>query len=470
MDSTTSSAAIISNFRQNVETLMNEIRHIEEAAYNLTDAESFESLESLLHQKARSLADNVAGLKLQEHLNAQANKDSEHALVKLQPGRMKNMGKRKLNIRLLGGTLVSVVATYYHRKATLKKHKGRRGFYPGLLLIGIANRYSPGLESLVSLLATAACSFSEAKQLIIETLNFSVDVKTIRTLVKRFGEKARSCLALDKFEPPDDFSGRIVAASTDGGRVRIRKNKRCKKTAKRRNRYSTDWKEPKLIIIYVVGENGQQERSSLPVMDATLNGPDETFALLIYYLKKLQVNLADLLLFVSDGAKWIWERAKTLAADIGLRAEQCLFALDYYHAVEHLSKLATEKRWKQADRKQWVNKQKKRLLEGKLTLFMDEINTISKGSKNKIIKRERLYFKNHLAHLKYAELREKGLPIGSGAVESGIRRVINLRLKGPGIFWHKDTADAMLMLRSYYKAGRWNALKNMVFEGGLSMS
>jgi hypothetical protein len=27
------------------------------------------------------------------------------------------------------------------------------------------------------------------------------------------------------------------------------------------------------------------------------------------------------------------------------------------------------------------------------------------------------------------------LPIGSGAVESGIRRVVNLRLKGNGIFW-----------------------------------
>jgi len=48
-----------------------------------------------------------------------------------------------------------------------------------------------------------------------------------------------------------------------------------------------------------------------------------------------------------------------------------------------------------------------------------------------------------------------------GAVESAIRRVVNLRLKGPCIFWCKESAEAILMLRSYHKAGRWNLLKSM---------
>ena len=69
--------------------------------------------------------------------------------------------------------------------------------------------------------------------------------------------------------------------------------------------------------------------------------------------------------------------------------------------------------------------------------------------------------------MRYKEIKDKKLPIGSGGVESGIRRVINLRLKGPGIFWHEDVVDAMLLLRSYYKAGRWNTLENMAVNGGL---
>ncbi|WDP87347.1 MAG: hypothetical protein HUN05_21320 [Desulfobacter sp.] len=38
---------------------------------------------------------------------------------------------------------------------------------------------------------------------------------------------------------------------------------------------------------------------------------------------------------------------------------------------------------------------------------------------------------------------------------------LNLRLKGPCIFWYRENAEKMIMLRSFYKAGRWNCLKQM---------
>ena len=46
-------------------------------------------------------------------------------------------------------------------------------------------------------------------------------------------------------------------------------------------------------------------------------------------------------------------------------------------------------------------------------------------------------------HLDYARFRRRGLPIGSGAVESAIRRVINLRIKGPGVLWEEENAEGM---------------------------
>lgn len=469
MESAKSSMDIILILKHTAKTLAEKILEIGNQPYKINTGEDLRALEIELHKMTTELADAIAGMKLQEHLSSDESKAAAKELADSQPSRIKNMGERTVNIRMLGGTLIAVIVTYYHRKATLKKKQGLGGFYPGLLLIGIANRYSAGLESLVTLMATAASSLAEASLLIKETLGFKVDVKTIRTFIKRFAQRARDGLALEDFEMPDDFSGRVVAASTDGGRVRIRKNKRGKKTKKGRTRYTTDWREPKLIIIYIVGEDGTKDRKTLPIMDATLNGPDETFALLIFYLKQLKVNAADLLLFVSDGANWIWERAKTLASKVGIAKERCLFALDYYHAVEHLSDLAAEKSWDKEAKRKWVNKQKKRLLEGRLDQFMNEIELVCKGSKNAIVQRERRYFKKHLPNMKYAELKSKGLPIGSGAVESGIRRVVNLRLKGPGIFWHEDSADAMLLLRSYYKAGRWNMLENMVFSGSLDL-
>jgi len=54
--------------------------------------------------------------------------------------------------------------------------------------------------------------------------------------------------------------------------------------------------------------------------------------------------------------------------------------------------------------------------------------------------------------MQYAKARNCKLPIGSGPMESAIRRVINLRMKGNGIFWLEKNAEAMIMLRSFYKA------------------
>ena len=51
------------------------------------------------------------------------------------------------------------------------------------------------------------------------------------------------------------------------------------------------------------------------------------------------------------------------------------------------------------------------------------------------------------------------LPITRGAIESAIRRVENLRLKGASISCHNRNAEAILFLRSYSKAGRWNHLE-----------
>jgi len=71
--------------------------------------------------------------------------------------------------------------------------------------------------------------------------------------------------------------------------------------------------------------------------------------------------------------------------------------------------------------------------------------------------------KNQL-RMNYEQVSSLQLPIGSGAMESSIRRVVNMRLKGPCIFWSEDSANEMLMLRSYYKAGRWDMMEKLAFQ------
>jgi hypothetical protein len=466
---TPSSSEIISNLNSSVESIVKELQLIELFTTKTFDANSFERLEIALHEKMSKLADMMAAVTLQQAINDTGLDEAEKELIKSSPKKMKNMGRRRITIRMLGGTLATIEANYYHQKSDTK-NRGRKGFYPRLLLLGIHDRCTQALGSRISLFATAACSFEEAKRLMQTLYGFRLDIKTIRIVCKRFAMRARASFKAGEVPLEEEFKGRRVVISADGGRIRTRANKRGRKTKKNRSRYKTDWREPKLILIYVVNSDGEKDRKIPPIMDASLDGPDTTFAMLIYYLKKLGVAAADQLLFVSDGAVWIWDRINDLITTLGIDLKQCVLALDFYHAVEHLTDFATQMKWNSTDSKKWVGKQRRRLTNGKLDIFIQEINRHCEGSKNNLLLREQEYFNKHLPHMRYKEIKDKNLPIGSGGVESGIRRVINLRIKGPGIFWHEDMADAMLLLRSFYKAGRWDLLKNMAILGGLRIN
>jgi hypothetical protein len=54
----------------------------------------------------------------------------------------------------------------------------------------------------------------------------------------------------------------------------------------------------------------------------------------------------------------------------------------------------------------------------------------------------------------YPKFTLMGIPLGSGAIESGIRRVINMRLKSNGMFWLAEHAESILQLRCNYISKR----------------
>ena len=55
-------------------------------------------------------------------------------------------------------------------------------------------------------------------------------------------------------------------------------------------------------------------------------------------------------------------------------------------------------------------------------------------------------------------VRAKHFPLGSGAVQSAVRGVVNQRMKACGTFWLEDNAEGMLLLRSYFACGRFDDL------------
>lgn len=380
---------------------------------------------------------------------------------------MRDQGLRPVTLRLTGGQKVVIKVSYFSRnEQTARRGKG---FYPALVLLGIHHRCTPALADNVAQLSAAMASFEEAQgQLAHQGVVLSV--KTIVSITYQYAQRVRTAQQVGSLGLGSDVAGRRVVISTDGGRLRIRKTKRGKRTKKGRNRYHTHWREPKLLIIYVVDTSGRLSHEFTPLIDGTMNGPDAIFALICYYLSQLGITQADSVLFIADGARWIWDRVEPLWRALGLRPAQCNELVDFYHVMEHLHKFAgLKRRWTPQQRSKWIRRQRRYLLNGKLQQVFEEIKAQTTGRVSKELRRERNYFlrNGQAGRLNYATVAAKQFPIGSGCMESSVRRVINLRLKGAGIFWHVESANAMLLLRSYYKAGRWKLLQKLALTSDL---
>jgi len=371
---------------------------------------------------------------------------------------IKDQGRRDVTLRTTCGPIV-VRATYFSRNCD--RHQTGKGMYPLLLLWGVQDRCTAAIASEISKLVAMLGALEEVEQ-VLSDRGQPLDIKTIRAIAYRFATRARAAQRVGSLNWGETVAGRRVVLSTDGGRIRIRTTRRGPKTAKGRNRYRTDWREPKLLIIYVVDETGQMDREFLAVIDGTLGGPDAIFKLMEFYLRELKIATADQILFVADGARWIWNRVGALMRRLAIKPEQISELVDFYHAVEHLGKIAAlQRRWGVAERQAWIGRQRRRLLKGQVEEVQAAIAAVCGSRPSPALKREREYFKRNAGkgRMDYARIAGLKLPIGSGAIESAIRRVVNLRLKGPSIYWHKKSAESVLLLRSYYKAGRWNHLE-----------
>jgi len=424
-------------------------------------------------REGKALADRLqataTALAVQRALASPALHEEERKLAKAWPKKMKDFGYRPVTVEFLGGIEMELMARYWCRSRA-RNDKGK-GSYFGLTLLGVCDRTTPALASEVAQLAAALSSFEDA-QARLQQMGVSMSIRRIANVAYHFAERARNRQAVDGMGIEGSLAGKRVVVSTDGGRLRVRKNKRGQKTKKGRSRYHTDWREPKLLVIYVVDEKGRIAQEFAPVIDGTLQGPDEVFRLLEFYLRELNVQEAKEVLFIADGAKWIWERVAQLWQRLGVAGVvRCRELVDFYHVVEHVYALAALNRsWSASKRKQWATRQRRRLWRGELEEFLEDVERLCRGKRGKDWTRERDYLRRNAraGRLNYSKARWAKMPMGSGSMESAVRRVVNLRLKGPGIFWHEEHAEQMLFLRAYYKSKHWQVLTNKAFATPLT--
>ena len=379
---------------------------------------------------------------------------------------------RKTKVRTLGGQVVEVVTPYVTARprtgAPLKKRGAQgTGVYPVLDQLGIAGRSTPAVRFLVSRAVCEANSVSSARELLAGS-GIEVGHKTALRLTYMVSDDAlrtrkREMAALRAGNDEGEFVGQRVVVTVDGGRINIRRRFGGRHKKGGRKRFETDWREPKILSVYVLGENGRRDKSICSVIDGTLGDADAVFELIRYHLFRLGVHRALDVTLVADGALWIWNRAGELREALSLPAARFHEVVDYFHAVERLGDFSkSQAAWSEDYRCLWRTEQKKRLKAGCIEDIEAVFRVIGKRRDDGLAT-ERAYWKRNRERLRFAAFRDQGLPNGSGVVESAVRQVINLRLKGASMSWMEQHAEGVLHLRAHAKSGRWVELEAAVF-------
>ncbi len=152
---------------------------------------------------------------------------------------------------------------------------------------------------------------------------------------------------------------------------------------------------------------------------------------------------------ITDGAKWIIPFVKILFP-------RATHILDKFHAKENASKFANAVK---------RGKNQKIIYAQKLNSLIDagDVDGLLKAtepykdwkSRNGILNFH-TYVESHRDCMNYPEYEKKGYFVGSGAIESCHRYVMQNRMKQPGQRWNVDSGQGILSMKSRYESGNWN--------------
>ncbi len=408
----------------------------------------------------------------------------------LQKGR-----ERTVAVQLLGGLLVWATTLYCapKKKRFRKDDAPRVGLDITLAQFGFGKGVSPGLQSRVARQVALCPSIAFAHQELTRE-GVKLDTKAIKRITYQCGEGLLALrrhriklLRERKLKAGTELAGKRVSVQIDGGRMKIRGEMREKPAAvettdadelltgdapgrskkQPRRTFAADWREPKLMTIFVHDEHGKMLKETKATIDGTLLGPDAIAEVVAMHLHRLGAAEALSVTFVADGAPWIWDRIDRIIELAGLSKVTTYQVLDCCHAVHHVSQALASLGLDREARNPLYRQLRSQLRNGQWQRVVEDLSELQNREKPIAeLETEISYLRRHgeAGRLSYVRYRQLGLPCGSGAIESGIRRVINLRLKSNAMFWKSNHAESMLQVRSQVVPDQWDTAMSELSE------
>ena len=240
---------------------------------------------------------------------------------------------------------------------------------------------------------------------------------------------------------PLEGAGQLTAEA-DGSFVRIVSSTGSGGDARKRR--EVNYQEVRLCASVIEG-------SSQTFYGATLGPVDTVGSLWAYTAKLAGMGLNTSVHIVADGASWIDTQSRIA---FGSRGQ---LLIDLYHVMEYLG--AASKGCSTED-KHWLKTQKRRLKEGRADTVIAELKKHVESPESpdgeSPVRCALRYFENRRENLAYDQAIAKGLPLGSGLIESGNKHVIQARMKISGASWSEQTAENFVSARALRANKLWD--------------
>jgi hypothetical protein len=319
---------------------------------------------------------------------------------------------------------------------------------------------SPGLAR-VACRVGIADGFGSAADLLQETLRVDVATEAVRRVTEGIGavaeteQQAAITLAQAGQAPAPDAGEAAPTAlvvEVDGVHVHA----------------GGDWHEMKVGLVAPLGPTTRTVkvtgRVALTLGRQSACAGFETAALFWYrvYVAACQRGLGTpglaLVVVLGDGADWIWRYARQF---LGRRGVEVVEIVDIFHAWGHLWTVANAVFGAgSASAAAWVEPLKGDLLdEGPapvLAALRDLTPDATRDGAAEEVRKALGYFTDHAARMDYPRFVARQLPIGSGAIESTCKTLIQAREKQAGMRWSRDGAQTVASLRALHRSGRWD--------------
>ena len=368
---------------------------------------------------------------------------------------------------------ISIISTYgavsysrYHlrplddeSKEKLMELTGLKSVIPIDCSLGIAGlpfKITPNAMLKIAYWAQNQLSYERAEEAIFEIMKIKINDDTIRAVTDFVGnvifkndcskaDQSISMLNNGSLSFPKDRDG-VLYIQTDGAALNTRK----------KDERGSTWRENKLgevfsskNIRYWTDHKGNRQHKTLEKEYISYIGAASEFKkhLFALALRNGYGHYKETVI-LSDGATWIRNMVEELFPD----AQQIL---DFYHMCENVHTFAKYLfKMDETKYRPWAKDVCKTIKKSGFRQVLSELDNVERVPHNCPVNLFG-YITNNINNIDYATYEKKGYFIGSGAIESGNKIILQDRLKRAGMRWNVDSAQSLLTLKSKAESKLW---------------